>query len=319
MRIAASTPDTSQRAAREAEMYLELLNNMIDERLEEQAAERAHVFVTPEELEQALQEVAAANGVSASSLVAEAKRQGLNEEDYRDELRRQILEGKMLTLNIGDHVRVTEQDARAAYVTWLRDEGSQPTVEVRILTMHPTGAGASHSAAGTERFALAQNLVARARAGEDFCNMVATYSDDVSTSATCGSRGPLRLSRLVPPVRTAIRTLKPNEVADPVALGTTTVDGDVLIVQLVSAARATASVLAYDTVKDQMMALAHGVAAERQRQIWLATLRRDVDVRDCVQLRRRPSVGASNGTATWSSTPAVDQRLVRLPLDHPAL
>ena len=49
------------------------------------------------------------------------RRRGITEQDFRDEIRRQILEGKLIELRVRPRVRVTEQDARAAYQHWVTD------------------------------------------------------------------------------------------------------------------------------------------------------------------------------------------------------
>jgi len=271
-RIYGSTPNPAQRSAHETEMYRQLLNRMIDDRLEEHAADRAHLSVTPEEIDNAIKNVSKANNIQPSALIAEAKRQGLTEQDYRDELRRQLLEGKLVQLRVRGRVRITDQDGRAMYERSLKETGSQAQAEVRILAMRiPPGAD---SAVVKARQLLAEDIVRRARAGEDFCKMVTQFSDDQATLATCGSRGPLPLEGLIPDVQTAIQGLKAGELADPITFVTSSVEQAILIVQLVSAPR----VPQYDEVKESMMERAFGEAMDRQRKLWLDELRRGVYV-----------------------------------------
>jgi peptidyl-prolyl cis-trans isomerase SurA len=274
-RIYGSTQQAAQQAAHMTEMYKDLINRMIDDRLEEQAADRAHLSVTPEEVDNALKNVSNANKMSLSSLLDEAKRQGLTEQDYRDEVRRQVIEGKLVQLRVRGRVRVTEQDGRSAFTRWLKETGSQAEVDVRILAMRiPPGADAAVRKA---RQLLAENIVVRARAGEDFCKLVSQFSDDTATVGTCGSRGPLPLDGLVSEVQSAIQNLKPGDITDPVPFGTTAADEALLVVQVMNTPR----VPKYDEVKDAMMDRAYGEAMERQRKLWLSELRHGVyiDVR----------------------------------------
>jgi peptidyl-prolyl cis-trans isomerase SurA len=266
-RIVASTQDQAQQAAHESEMYKQLLDRIVNDRLEETAADRAHLSVSPEELDNAINNVATTNKLKPSDLFAEAKRQGLSEQDYRDELRRQLLEGKLMQLRVRNRVRVTEQDARASYAAWLKDSGSQALAEVRILAMRVTDPTVQKA-----RLLLADNLVARARAGEDFCQMVTQYSDDKATLTTCGSRGPLPLDGLVPEVQGAVRGLKPNEFSEPIVVGTSAADQAILICELVKVP----SVPTFDEVKEQMMERAFGDALERHRKLWLEELKHGV-------------------------------------------
>src|SRR6187549_2127695 len=57
-RIQLSTQDPTQQAAQESGMFRDLLNRMIDERLEETAADKAHLTVTPEEVDNGIRQVA---------------------------------------------------------------------------------------------------------------------------------------------------------------------------------------------------------------------------------------------------------------------
>lgn len=275
-RIAMQTQNASQQAAAESEMFRELLNRMIDERLEETAADKAHLAVTPEEVDNGIRQVAAQAKLSPKDVIAEAKRSGLSEQDYRDEIRRQLLEGKLIQLRVRGRVRVTEQDARAAYTHWARDVEQQSPVDLRILVLQvPAGASQQQQLA---RQALAEELSRRARAGEDFCDLVLQYSEDPTTKNGCGSRGPIPKSALFPELQQAAAALKPGETSSPIAFRDPMGNQAVLVVQL---AQAQPKMPPYEQVKDQMMERAYVEATERQRKQWLQELRRGVyiDVR----------------------------------------
>ncbi len=275
-RIVMSTQNASQQAAAESEMFRELLTRIIDERLEEQAADKAHLTVTPEEVDNGIRQVAAQARLDPKQLVAEAKRQGLTEQDYRDEIRRQVLEGKLIQLRVRGRVRVTEQDARAAYNTYVKDLAQQSPVELRILVLSiPPGTSQQTAAA---RVTLAEELSRRARSGEDFCELVLQYSDDPSTKNTCGSRGPVPLQALFPELQDVARTQKPGETSAPIVFKDPTGQQAVLVVQSIASQ---GKAPPFDEVKEQMMERAYIEATERQRKQWLQELRRGVyiDVR----------------------------------------
>ncbi|MDF2695677.1 MAG: hypothetical protein K0S65_4060 [Labilithrix sp.] len=275
-RIAMSTQNASQAAAAESEMFRELLTRLIDERLEEQAADKGHLTVTPEEVDNGIRQVAAQAHLDPKQLVSEAKRQGLTEQDYRDEIRRQVLEGKLIQLRVRGRVRVTEADARNAYNSFVKDMGQQSPVDMRILVLSiPPGASQQTALA---RVTLAEELSRRGKAGEDFCQLVLAYSDDATTKSTCGSRGPMPLQSLLPELQDVARTQKPGETSAPIVFKDPSGQQAALVVQTVEAQ---GKVPPYDQVKDQMMERAYVEATERQRKLWLQELRRGVyiDVR----------------------------------------
>ena len=270
-RIQLQTQDPSQQAAQESSMFRDLLNRMVDERLEETAADKAHLTVTPEEVDNGIRQVAQQAKLSPKELVAEAKRQGLSEQDYRDEIRRQVLEGKLIQLRVRGRVRVTDQDARAAYGHWVKEMTGQSPVDLRIMALAiPPGSTQQQLDA---RKALGEELTKRARSGEDFCDLVLQYSDDPTTKHSCGSRGPLPMSALYGELQAAARTLKPGETADPIYFRDPMGSQAILVVQLASAQP---KIPPFEEVREQMMERAFVEATERQRTLWLQELRRGV-------------------------------------------
>jgi len=267
-RILAGAQNPSQIAAAKSEMEKELLNRMIDDRLEESAADKAHLSVSAEEVDNAIRNIATSAKLSLPQLLDEARKQGLTEMDYREELRRQVLEGKLIQLRVRGRVRVTDQDAHNAYVRYLSEVGKQHPIDLRILAKRiPVGSTIDQV---TQLTHLANQIVNEARKpGADFCALVEKYSDDVQTKRTCGSRGPQPIAALVPELQAAIAGLKPGDVTEPIPGGTDAV----LIAQL-----GPDKVPTFDEVKDEMWNRAYGEAMEHQRKLWLDELRHGVYV-----------------------------------------
>lgn len=267
-RIAQSVPDVARQAAAETEMFRDLLSRMVDDRLEEQAADRAHLSVAADEVDSAIRNIAEAGKITIPLLLAEAGKQGLTEQDYRDEIRHQVLEGKLVQLRVRGRVRVTDQDARAAYGRWLRDLGDDAPVEIRILPVR-IQPGSDEKAIAT-RVALAETIVEKVKAGAEFCAMVTEYSDEAEGKPICGSRPAQQARDLPRPIQDAIEPLKEGEISAPIRYGSDAV----LIVQLVKQAK----IPTFDDVKDSMTQRAFGEAMERQRKLWLQELRQGVYV-----------------------------------------
>jgi peptidyl-prolyl cis-trans isomerase SurA len=267
-RIMASAPNAAQQAAAETELYRELLNRMVDDRVEEVAADKAHIGVTSEEIDNAIKNVAANARLSPAELMAEAGRQGLSEQAYRDEIRRQVLEGKLVQLRVRGRVRVGEDDARNAFQRWLRESGNQSLVEVRILALR-----LSPGENPASRMADAEALRERVTQGEDFCKVVLERSEDVQTKNACGSRGPQPKGALLPMIQQAMEGLDAGGVSRPVVVP----NEAVLLVQLASAPK----VPTFEEMRESMMERAYAESMERQRKQWLLELRNGmyIDVR----------------------------------------
>jgi peptidyl-prolyl cis-trans isomerase SurA len=280
VQIRMQTRDANVISVQEQEMYKELLDRMIDDRLEEQQADKAHLVVATEEIDRGIANIAAqaqaqqGRAVTTADVMAEVARRGLTEQDFRDEIKRQILEGKLIELRVRPRVHVTDQDSLAAYQHWIKEVRDQETIDVRVLALRVPATGTQQVL--DARIALAQELSKRARGGEDFCKLVQQYSDDQSTKTSCGSRGPQPFASLLPAIQDAVRATKSGGVSDPVPVNLGQEEAIVLVMPL-GAAR----VPSYDEVKDDMTQKALIEGLERARKQWLSELRHNVyiDVR----------------------------------------
>jgi peptidyl-prolyl cis-trans isomerase SurA len=115
--------------ARRAEIFQQTLQRLVEERLLAEAAARTGVAVTAEEVDRALASIAKEYGKTTDEVLRTASDVGLSEEEYRAELARQILEGKLLqlrvlrrnrrTLSAPEQTEVLRRE-RTAYVEKLR-------------------------------------------------------------------------------------------------------------------------------------------------------------------------------------------------------
>jgi len=280
VQIRMQTHDPNVVSVQEQEMYKELLDRMIDDRLEEQQADKAHISVAPEEIDRGINNIATqaqqqqGRSVTAADVMGEVRRRGLSEQDFRDEIRRQILEGKLIELRVRPRVRTTDQDARSAYQHWVNDLREQQLVEVRLLAKRilPGSTPQQTQAVVT----LAETLAHQAQTGQDFCQLVQQYSDDPTTRGTCGSRGPQPFKDLFPVIQELVRSVKPGTVSDATRVH---IGQDELMV--VAMPMPQARVPSYDEVKSEMMQRALLEGLEHARKQWLEELRRNVyiDVR----------------------------------------
>jgi len=280
VQIRQQTRDANVVMVQEQEMYKELLERMIDDRLEEQQADRAHITVASEEIDRALSNIAAqaqaqqGRPVTVADVMAEIRRRGMSDQDFHDEIRRQILEGKLIELRVRPRVRVTEQDAHSTYTRWVDELKEQEPMDVRILALRilPQSTQGQVQA----RMTLAEELARRARSGEDFCQLVSQFSDDIPTRTTCGSHGPQPFATLLPAIQSAVRAMGAGEVSDPISvlIGQ---EQAILILMPMGKAR----VPPFAEVKDEMTQKALMDSLERAKKQWLQELRRNVyiDVR----------------------------------------
>jgi peptidyl-prolyl cis-trans isomerase SurA len=277
IQIRTQTADPNVVSAQEQEMYKELLDRMIDDRLEEVQAEKARINVSPQEIDRGIANIAAqatasqGRPVTTDEVLGEMRRRGFQDADFRDEIRRQLLEAKLLELRVRPRVRVTEQDGREAYqrlVQGLRDSVDLRTIALRV----PPGPTSAQLQALMQQ---AQQITALANSGTSFCQLVQQYSQSAPTRDTCGSQGPKRIAELLQPIQQAVQSLPPNTASNPLPIQMGS-DQVILIVSWVPPKAPT-----WESVKNEMMQQALVEGLERERKRWLQELRQAVyiDVR----------------------------------------
>ena len=273
--IARKMPVGPQQAAAESQIFKELLEKMIDDELEGQAADKAKIAITSDEVDGALKNIAGAQSFTVADLIRNAQRSGLTEQDYRDELRRQLLEGKMLQLRVKGRIRITEEDVRAMFDRTVREERKRREYHPSwiVLRLFP---GSSPEAVAQRR-ALADLIVRRARAGDDFGAMAKQYSDDAPTrdlGGDLGVRAPQgapqvaagKRPTLAPELDAAVQNLEQGQVTEPIRIADA-----IVVVQL--AERQASRYTTYDAAKNEMLQRLQTEILEKAKRKWLEELK----------------------------------------------
>lgn len=277
-------PTGAQQAAAESQIFKELIEKMIDEELEAQAASKARVTVTSEEINNAIENIAASQGMTSEQLYKNALgASGMTRQEYREELRRQILEGKMVQLRVRGKVRISEEDVRTQFEKTVREERRRREYRPAwiVLRIMP---GSSPEAIA-ERKALAADLAARARRGEDFAELARKFSDDPETREKGGDLG-IRAPQgspnaitgkrpvMAPDLEAALLPIEPGHVAGPIQAGDA-----IAVIKLMD--RQASRYTTLETARGEMLQRLQADILEKAKRRWLEELKKrtHIDVR----------------------------------------
>ncbi|HLM72578.1 MAG TPA: SurA N-terminal domain-containing protein [Polyangiaceae bacterium] len=277
-------PTGAQQAAAESQIFKELIEKMIDEELEAQAASKARVSVSNEEIDNAVQNIAASQNMTVEQLYKSAlAASGMTRQEYREELRRQILEGKMVQLRVRGKVRISEEDVRTQFERTVREERRRREYRPAwiVLRIMP---GSSPEAVA-ERKALAADLLARARRGEDFAELARKFSDDPETREKGGDLG-IRAPQgspnaitgkrqvMAPDLEAALLPLEPGQVAGPIQAGDA-----IAVLKLVD--RQASRYTTLEAARGEMLQRLQAEILEKAKRRWLEDLKKrtHIDVR----------------------------------------
>lgn len=255
-----SVPPGAQRNAAISQVYKGVLDKIIDEELEERAAVTAKVNITAKEIDEAIGRVAAQNQVSPDRLIAEAERTGISEQQYREELRRQLLQAKLVNVRLQGRIRVTDEDLRAAYKKIVMEERQRLGLRVAWIRLAQPGRKPGERRAQAER-------VAELAKTQDFASVAREYSEDASTRAQGGELPGSKLSDLPVEIARISLSLDAGEVSPAIPLG-----GEFVIVRVLS--REPTQLPSFEDARRELGERVYMEKMGQSRRTWLDGLRR---------------------------------------------
>ena len=272
MQVYNSVPEGASRNAALSQLYKQLVERLVDEELQGREAAKSNITVSAEEIQSALERVAKQNDVNVEQLLEEAQKNGLSPVEYRGEIRRQLLDAKMLNLRIQGRMRIGEDDMRAAYKRIAQDERKKLEFRAAWIRFQiPPGSG---SVGAASQHDAASQVSARARAGADFDELARTYSSDAATREQGGLLAPMRPGELPAEVDSVLLAMDPGDVSQPVRLGDAW-----LVLKLVE--RGPSQLPEYEKARPQLQTRVYAEKMDTARRQWLDSLRKrtHVDIR----------------------------------------
>lgn len=170
-------PNPTERATALSNLFSQMLDKMIEEELIQRAALKAQVQVTREEIDAAMERVAKGNNVDVETLLTEVEASGISRAQYRNEIRRQLTDAKVVNLRLQGRMRVSEDEVRREYDSLVEQERKQLSVRIAVIRIKDAGEASAE---------LARSVAEEARAGASFGELCETHCTDPKLLATDG-------------------------------------------------------------------------------------------------------------------------------------
>ncbi len=245
-----------------------VLEDLIDKSLIEGFAAKAGIEASEEEVDRAIDEVLARAHLSKDELQEALKQDNLNYEEYRDQIREQLVKAKMIQREIRARINITDKQIEEYYLDHPDEFRAKEGVVLRhiLFPLPQSPSPEAVEAAMKEASRVRQEILD----GKPFEEAARQYSKD-ATAAQGGWLGFFRKGTLSPEMEAGILPLKEGEISEPVqtALG---------IHLLKIEERTTGGIRPLEKVRSSIQEKLYDEAAERQFEEWRKELRKNAHI-----------------------------------------
>ncbi len=216
--ISAKTPAASLAEALQGARE-EVLDALIENRLIAQKAKKTNVSVSPQELENAFQYMIEKSGLSRDAFIAKMKESGLPEPIYKEQLKSQVLQNKLVSADIRTKVVITDEEILDYYDTHYTSQvskGGYYLLQMGFTWRDPQTPQAPPEVLRVNKLEAekkAQKAYDLAKDGEDFKELAKKYSE-LPSAADGGDIGVFQLDEMAAYMQDAVRDLKPGELSE---------------------------------------------------------------------------------------------------------
>jgi len=242
----------------------DLLDQLIDSKLADQETKRAQITVSESDIDRAIERMKEARSFTDEQLREGLASQGMTMEEYRKELKEQLLRARLVNREVKSKIVITSEDIKAYYDSH-QDEyaGEKKYYLYNIFARVTPEAGISER---EEALRQIKNASARLNQGLSFEELVNQLKD--SSSRVQGTDlGLFRLEELSEQLQRAIAKLKAGEISEVLD---TDFGFQIIYVQKIQET----STKSLDEIQSEIGEILYNEAVDNRYQDWLDELRK---------------------------------------------
>ncbi len=261
----------AQRMQAIQQIYVQLLDRMIDERLILQIADEENVSVSTREVSDAINNVRAQSNLDEADFWEAVRGQGFSPAQYRRDVRQQLLRLKVLNQRVRNRVNITEEDVRRRYDEMAVRARRESTFQAEYIRL-PLPANAS-----------ATEIHQAMREAEEIRAQIDSVSDFEAARAEYGGgeTGSISERDLAPELGTALLTLEDGAISAPVRSESANA---IFIFYLLERELAAEALPSYQDVRMDIYREMMQEQMSRQEELFLTELRRRADIERRLEL-----------------------------------
>lgn len=268
-RVAEQTPPSDLPEALQ-QARTAVIEKLIDKKLLLQEAKKFNITVSDEEVDMAVLRILERNHTTMEQFRAEMVAMGLDEEQYKEDLRDQILSSKLVNIAVRSKVIVPEEKIIDYYdMHYTEQVGDGGYYILQIGTSWDKDRNAPDvKAAKEEARKKAERVHSLAVAGEDFKELARKYSD-LPSAVDGGDIGVFREEEMASSMRKAVTWLKPGQVSEIVET-----PSNYQVFKLLSSQEGQIiTKVSYESVKEEIRETLYQQEMQVLYQNWIKTIR----------------------------------------------
>jgi len=184
------------------------LNMLIERKLADQEIKRYKISVSRQQIDNAIERMKKTTFITDEELREELIKQGLTIEEYRKQIKEEILKEKLISRAVKSKIVITSEDIKTYYENHKDEYSGKKNYHLRNIIMK-----VPEDADETEKlmiFKKIEAVLSELKQGEPFDKLARIYSDSPLASEG-GDLGLFKVKDLSPQVQEAVKVLKEGE------------------------------------------------------------------------------------------------------------
>ncbi len=275
-RVKDKAPETEMDRALEKARE-EVLSSLIDKTIVRQQAEHLSITVTEEEIDTAVDQIMARNNATIEDFRRELASMNIPEQEYRDNIRDQILQSKLINYEVRSRIVIIEDDIKEYYQKEYTQEKGESGYHIlqmgftwrNTVTLEEAGFDTKEEA--REK---AEEIRKRVLDGESFKELAQSYSN-LPSAADGGDIGLFTKEEMSEDMKDVILKMQPGEISAIIETGRafqffkllSVRDGDIVVKA------------PYESVREEIRDILYSQEMEEQYKSWVKSLREEAYIK----------------------------------------
>ena len=246
----------------------EVLSSLIDNMIVKQKAAELGITVEEAEIDNAIAQILSDNNATLEEFRKELDKVNVSMQDYRDNLRNQILQSRVVGQQVRSRIVIVEEDIREYYEKEYTQEKGESGYYILQIGFNWKNLVTLDGVSQEEAREKAEAIRARVLAGESFGELARSYSDFPSATDG-GNLGLIKKDEMAAYMRDAILSMHPGDISPIIETGST-----FQFFKLLSSREGDLVVKApYESVKDEIREILYRQEMEEKYKAWVENLR----------------------------------------------